>query len=621
MLADYVLGPAGYEVLTAEDGNSGLETVRHFDPQLIITDYEMPELTGLELVEKLKQNGFDIPTILITSDNSQELVIRAMRAGVSDFVCKPFEANDLLEAVKRIWPDSPTLAPKPEASGSELERRVCELRALGKIAKSLTAELDLEPVLNQVVDAAVRLTGAEEGSLLLVDEESGELYMRATQNFDQEMARNLRLKMSDSLAGEAMRNRTPVTLSSANAHKIATAYLVKDLIYVPLLSNGKAIGVLGVDNRFTNRSFDREHVRMLTALADYAVIAIHNASLYEKTEHERDTLDAVLSRAEDVVILVDTENKVLLCNPAARGAFDVEGNSLEGQPLADVISHEDVLDLFAQNCDDGRDCTREIELKNNKVLYAHLTIVEGVGRAAVMQDISHLKELDRIKSDFVTTVSHDLRSPLTAILGYVELIGRVGPINKAQNEFINRIIFSVQSITALISDLLELGRIEAGFDVDRKPTPMRFVIRYAVEAQRQHLESRKQALEVDVPEGLPNVLGNPLRLKQMVTNLLENAIKYTPERGQIAIRAHSDNDMVIIEVSDSGVGIPPAQQTRIFEKFFRADNADSATGTGLGLSIVKGIVEQHDGRVWVESKLGEGSTFIVVLPAYVPQPV
>ncbi|MBN1283993.1 MAG: response regulator [Anaerolineae bacterium] len=620
LLADYVLGPAGYEVLTAEDGAKGLEAARRFAPQLMVLDYEMPGLTGLELVKTLKKDGIETPAILITSDSSEDLVIKAMRIGVRDFLRKPFEPEDLLEAVKRAWPEKDE-ALRPALSPADvLERRVRELRTLNKLGKSLAAQLDLEQVLKQVVDAAVILTEAEEGSLLLLDEKTGELYMRAAQNFDEEMARHLRLKVSDSLAGEAMRSRTPITLSSANALKIATAYLVKDLIYVPLILNGEAVGVLGVDNRFVNRSFDRDHVRLLTALADCAVVAIRNASLYEKTQHERDTLDAVLRNAEDVVILVDTEYEILLCNPAARRAFGISNNGSVGKPLSKVITHQDVLALFEKDCVQGRDCTSEIQLENGKTLYAHLTVIEGVGRAVVMQDISHLKELDRIKSDFVTTVSHDLRSPLTAILGYVELLGRVGQINEAQGEFINRIVFSVQSITALISDLLELGRIEAGFDVDRKPTPLRFIIRYAVEAQRQHLESRRQALEVDVPDTLPDVLGNPLRLKQMVTNLLDNAIKYTPEAGQVKIRARGDGDLVILEVSDTGIGIPPAQHTRIFEKFYRADNAGGiASGTGLGLSIVKTIVDQHDGRVWVDSTVGEGSTFTVVLPAYAPE--
>ncbi len=611
LLAKQILGPAGYDVLTANDGALGLKAARRFSPDLLIVDYEMPHLTGLELLDALKQDGFDIPAILITGSSSEELVIRAMRAGVRDYLVKPFEDGALRAAVRRVLGKA-----KPEVSAAVLERRLRELHTINKIAKVLTSQLDLGQVLNRVVEAAVHLTEAEEGLLMLLDEATGELYIRAAKNFEASMAQNFRLKVSDSLAGEAMRNRMPITLSSANALKITTAYLVKDLIYVPLVLRGKAIGVLGVDNRYINRSFDRDHLRLLTALADYAVIAISNARIYAQTRSERDTLDAMFRHIGDVVILVDAENHIVVCNPAACRAFDIDVPDPKGQKLDVVIPHQNVLDLFAEECEDGKDYAGEIVLENGQTLSAHLSNIDGMGRVVVMQDISRLKELDRVKSDFVSMVSHDLRSPLTAILGYVELIDRVGEVNDAQKEFVDRIIASVQSITALISDLLALSRIEAGLDIERKPTSIPDILHYAVDAERQCMETRQQALRLDISEPLPEVLGNPLRLKQMMINLLENAIKYTPEKGEISIRARQNGDVVIIEVSDTGIGIPPTEQTRIFEKFYRAKNISVQSGTGLGLSIVQSIVKQHDGRVWVNSRVGEGSTFTVVLPAH-----
>jgi two-component system NtrC family sensor kinase len=242
-----------------------------------------------------------------------------------------------------------------------------------------------------------------------------------------------------------------------------------------------------------------------------------------------------------------------------------------------------------------------------------------VGQALVMQDITHLKELDRIKSEFVTTVSHDLRSPLTAILGYVELIDRTGPINDQQREFIRRVGSSVEQITALISDLLDLGRIEAGLDSARENTPLTVLARYAVETLRNTADMRKVTLEVNLPEDLPLVNGDPIRLRQMIGNLLDNAIKYTPAGGHVGIEAVAEADQVILRITDTGPGISPADQPYLFDKFFRASNApDDVSGTGLGLSIVKSIVDSHNGRIWVDSALGKGSRFTVVLPAVAP---
>jgi two-component system NtrC family sensor kinase len=351
------------------------------------------------------------------------------------------------------------------------------------------------------------------------------------------------------------------------------------------------------------------------AMADYAAIAIENARLYNRSEAERVKLETILTQTEDGVIVVDPENRLLLINRTAAEAFEATDPQL-GRSLVETLDHPQILSLLRAP---GRAPRREeIELKDGRVVNAQRTPIEGVGQAVVMQDITHLKELDRIKSEFVTTVSHDLRSPLTAILGYVDLIGRTGEVSAQQREFIQRVRTSVEHITALISDLLDLGRIEAGLDSARETTPLTVLARYAVETLRGTAEHRRLTLETDLPEALPMVTGDPIRLRQMIANLLENAIKYTPPGGRVRIEALAEADQVILRIIDSGPGIPPAEQPYLFDKFFRASNVpEEAAGTGLGLSIVKSIVDSHDGRIWVESALGKGSRFTVVLPAVI----
>jgi two-component system NtrC family sensor kinase len=249
------------------------------------------------------------------------------------------------------------------------------------------------------------------------------------------------------------------------------------------------------------------------------------------------------------------------------------------------------------------------------VFAAHLTPIAHVGQVVVLHDITHLKKLDQIKSDFVSTVSHDLRSPLTAILGYVELIGRAGPVNAQQADFIRRVQHSVQAITSLIGDLLDLGRIEAGFDAQKEATHLPLVVRYAVEGLRQAAADKDVQLAVAVPDDLPSVWGNPPRLRQMLANLIDNAVKFTPAGGQVHVQAQPEDNSVVITVRDSGIGIPPAEQPYVFDRFFRASNVEpNGAGTGLGLAIVKSIVEDHGGRIWLESRPEAGTTFAVVLP-------
>jgi signal transduction histidine kinase/DNA-binding response OmpR family regulator len=618
-LAKTVLEPAGYEVKLVGDGLSALSLALELKPDLVITDQQMPSLTGLELIRRLRVETLT-PVILMSSERSEELLVEALRAGAVDFVAKPFEAERMLSAVGRALATGERLAEladaqtQAEQDARTLEQRLEELQTLAQIGRTVTAMLDVDGVLTSVVDAAVRLTGAEEGSLLLLDEESGQLYMRASKNFDEEFARTFRLQVKDSLAGQVIASGEPIVIDEGSPQKIKTSYLVHSLIYVPLSVRGQIIGVLGVDNRKVGHTFGEETMTVLTAMADYAAIAIDNARLYQRTEAERRKLETVLTQTENGVIVVDPENRLLLINAAAQEAFGVNGDPLLGRSIVEAIDDPRLLALLRSP---GTTVRREdIEAADGRIFNALRTPIEGVGQAVVLNDITHLKELDRIKSEFVTTVSHDLRSPLTAILGYVELIERAGQVNEQQQDFIRRVQISVQQITELVTDLLDLGRIESGVDTVRESTPISVLARYAVEGLRASAEDKGVKLEIDLAESLPLISGDPIRLRQMIGNLLENSIKYTEPGGRVKIDADSEDDQVIIRVMDSGAGIPPADQPYLFDKFFRGSNAPNETpGTGLGLSIVKSIVEHHDGRIWVESKMGHGTTFTIVLPA------
>ncbi len=620
-LTDTILKPAGYEIQAVTDGLSALTLARQLQPDLLITDQNMPNLTGLELIRRVRAERPHFPAILITAEGSESLAIEALRAGASDYLVKPFEAEHLLAAVGRAlqesrqWRTLCEAQARSDETADNVKQRLTELEGLAQIGRAVTAMLDLDAILKTVVDSAVKLTDAEEGSLLLLDEHSSELYMRSSKNFDEEFASTFRLRVQDSLAGQVIASGQPVLLDERSPQKIKTSYLVHSLLYVPLRVRARTIGVLGVDNRKAGRALTQEDTTVMSAIADYAAIAIDNARLYQKTEADLRKLETVLTQTEDAVLLVDLDNRLLMANGSACRAFGVDG-VLIGRSLVESFEDAGLLELVRAPGHLPR--RSEILVADGRVFNAQRTPIPGVGQAIVMQEITHLKELDRIKSEFVTTVSHDLRSPLTAILGYVELIGRAGPVNEQQAEFIRRVQVSVEHITALISDLLDLGRIEAGLDSAKEPLPLAMLAHYAVDGLRGAAETRGLKLEAELPDDLPLLPGDPIRLRQMIGNLIENAIKYTPEGGCVRVEAYADQDQVILRVHDTGRGIPPADQPYLFDKFYRAGNVSSDTsGTGLGLSIVKSIVDHHHGRVWVESALGRGSCFTVVLPAVV----
>jgi len=326
--------------------------------------------------------------------------------------------------------------------------------------------------------------------------------------------------------------------------------------------------------------------------------------------------EAVLQRAQEGIIVVDQDNNVLLCNVAARSALNLAEADLLHRPVGEAIPHPALVSMFAQARETGRETCSEVPLDDGRTLNAQLTPIHGVGRLLVMQDITRLRELDRVRSEFVTAVSHDLRTPLTTIQGYIELLPRAGSLTEQQEEFIHHVLHSLETITDLVDNLLDSDRLEAGFDLEMGPCNLLQVIEQAVQNFRHRAEQKKQELRWDPPETLPMVKGNRHRLRQVMDNLLNNAMKYTQEGGWIAVSALEDDGHVVVHVADNGIGILPSQQPYIFDKFYRVESEETLriTGTGLGLSIVKTVIEKHNGRVWVESKAGVGSAFSFVLP-------
>ncbi|MBU0702239.1 MAG: response regulator [Chloroflexi bacterium] len=622
LLAELVLEPNGYRAIAALDGADGVRLALEEHPDLIILDMKLPKMDGLEVLQALRQRDVIIPIIFTTVHDSPELVVQAFRLGARDYVMKPFGPAEMLEAIQRVFSATRLIEERDQLTqqlleaNQQLERQLQELNAIYTIGRSVTSVLDLNRVLNRVVEAAVYVAGAEEGLLLLLDSAGVELYLRAAKDVDEKLARNLRVHVDDSAAGRAIKSNRPVLVSGEHT-KVITGYLVQALLYVPLqVPERGVIGVLGVVNRQSERSFSEKDIFLLSALADYAAIAIENARLFESAEIERIKLETVLRQTQDAIIIVDENNVILLCNAAAHAVLDMdEGVTLQKMNAKD-IPNQILRDVFAQIPKTEQIVHTEVPLSDGRTFNAQLTLIKGVGRILVMQEITHLKELDRIKSEFVANVSHDLRTPLTSIQGYVELLPRVGPLNEQQHDFIKCVHDSMQTITELINSLLDIDNIETGFALEMMPYDIVQVIEEAVQELEPQAKRKKQKLYWYAPKSLPLVQCNPRRLRQVMDNLISNAIKYTQEGGRISVSAVEDEGHIVVSVADTGIGIPPAQQPYIFDKFYRVESDETIgiVGSGLGLAIVKTVIEKHNGRVWVESKPGAGSAFSFVLP-------
>lgn len=621
IIANLILEPAGYRVLTAKNGAAGFQMVVTEQPDLVILDEQMPGMTGIQVLRAMKEQNIQIPVIFMTAFGSEDLAVQAFRLGVRDYVIKPFEPPEMSRAIDRaltevrLRRERDQLVAQLEEANRRLHQQLQELNTLYSIGRSMTSQLDLEVVLTRVVEASVFLTRADEGLLLLLDSESGDLMLRAAKNVDEQRARELRVRVQDSLAAQVFRSGEPILITDGQP-KVVTGYLVRSLIYAPLRTPERGIfGLLGVVNREKQRAFTPHDVRLLCALADYAAIALENARLYEETETARRKLEAVLREMEEGVVILDPEMRVLLCNPAAIASLRLSTEGLIGKPLPQIISHNTLLNLLWKVSQVRRPHSAEVWISGGRTYNAHLTPVEGVGFVLMMQDITQLKELDRVKSEFLATVSHDLRAPLTTIRGYVDLLEKVGPLNDQQRDFAEKMRRSIAYITTLVSDLLELGRIEAEREPEMELFHLEQLIDAVVDGFRPIAAEKKLELRWEFTP-LPLIRGNPHRLRRVLENLLSNAVKYNREGGWISVHVEQRDGYIIMQVADSGIGIPPEDLPHVFDRFYRVQRPETEEieGTGLGLSIVKSAVERHGGRVWVESRPGEGSTFTVILP-------
>jgi len=331
-------------------------------------------------------------------------------------------------------------------------------------------------------------------------------------------------------------------------------------------------------------------------------------------------LETIFNSIHDSVMILDEDNLIVLVNPAMCLMFGLSAEDAIGKPVLDVLTQPDLVALLKLPPVQNTLRYHEISFPDGRVGSAQLTPIPEIGLVLTMFDITDLKEMDRIRSELVHTVSHDLRSPLTSVIGYTELIERAGSLNDNQREFLKRIQESVEHITSLINDLLELGSVEAGLDTRREYVQLDVILNYTLEMLQGQIKAKHIKVQTQVTPALPALRANPVRLRQVLDNVVGNAIKYSSDQGEVSISLRAEDSQVIVQVIDNGPGIPVKDQAHIFDKFYRGSNISSHAGSGLGLAIVKSIVEAHQGRMWVESTVGRGSSFFIVLPVLTDPP-
>lgn len=567
--------------------------------------------------------------------------VNAERLDVDFLVRQLDKLDDLLRRMAEL-----------QAHGSQARR----FEALYNVSRVLGSSLDLQTVLDQVMDAIIQLTGAERGFLMLRDDDGG-LAVKAARNLDQQTIGSDDFRYSRTVANQVIDSGTPILTTNATEDPrfAGTASIVaqslRSIMASPLRVRGSVIGVAYVDSQATAGLFHETDLDALDAFSSQAAMALDNAMLFAATD------EALSSRIDQLRQLrrVDLQLSETLDADRAKAitlewACRLAGASggylglVEGDTLHSVDSYGAVDHTIASLTETFPAChevmqsgqtvnagdTLLVPIRRETDVVGVVVLVNGqpfseeqqdmvervVARAAVSIENARLyaavRAADKAKSEFVGIVAHDLKSPMTGIKGYADLMLMLGDLNEQQIEYLGHISNTVERMQILVSDLADISRIESGhFFMDEIKVSVEGVVQAVKDSVLPQITARNHQLVEDIVPGLPDLWVDYYRLLQVLINLISNAYKYTPDGGTITFRAYQDSDRVCFVVEDTGIGMSPEQIAKLGTKFWRADDqfTRSQPGTGLGFSITQSLVEQMGSRVEIESTVGQGSKF------------
>ena len=582
----------------------------------------------------------------------------ATLSALADQVAVAVENARLFEEVRRF---SQELEQRVEERTQALAEAMTELtqerdrvETLYRITSQLSASLDLDHVLNRALALVVEAVGAEQSSILMLESQSGRLIHRAALGTGAHLPPGgvpTRFHRGEGLAGWVVDHREAAIVPDIRQdprwmEPQEEGQEYRSALAVPLMIGDDVLGTLLLFHTQPD-FFNEDHLRLVETAAIQVANAIGNAELYSLIRDQAERLGsmlkaqqveaakshAVLEGVADGVMVTDASGKVILFNVAAEHILELSRGEALGRTTSEMLGlygtrARDWMEMVGKWANQpktyvtGEYLAAQLNI-GDRIVSVHLAPVlmgdEFLGTVSVFRDVTTEVEAERAKTEFVSTVSHELRTPMTSIKGYADLLlmGAAGVLAEDQLSFLKVIKSNADRLTMLVDDLLDISCIESG-RVVLSPKVMRVdgVVNQVVAAIEAQAVEKGVSLRSNVPHDLPNVIADPDRVIQIVTNLVANAYQYTPTGGEIVVSARVHGDEMHISVRDTGIGIARKDQEKIFNRFFRADDplVQETPGTGLGLSIVKSLVEIHGGQIWVESELGEGSTFVFTLP-------
>ncbi len=538
----------------------------------------------------------------------------------------------------------------------EASRREAELATLNDIAAAVTSSLDPREIYHLVMEKINQFFRVDAGSLLMLDEETGELVFVMTLEEGQEKLVGLRVPAGMGIVGDVARTQQYAIVHDVDrdprfyrAVSDGIGYDVRSILCVPIVVKGRSIGVIELLNKRTGHFTEEEAIR-LTRMAATIGIAIENAHLFQQVSTVRDRFEAIVNSTNDGILMADMRGVIVAGNPAAARIFHRSRESLIGCQLDELIgelmSRALVVEEPTWLNEGALHRVIEIELNDGPVRYVRHTTLPvldtagmQIGRLALFEDIAKERELARLREDYTGMLVHDLRAPLTAIMNGIMMMlrGLGGPVSEQQRELLQIAYQGSQTMLEMVNTLLDISKMEQGrMNLNLEPLSPYALVDEAIERLQASIQQRHINLVQDLAIGLPPIEADRDKIVRVLQNLIDNAVKFSPEGGLVAIGGrylsfasdtaggvHPDlplalpdiaaGEWLIFWVRDEGPGIPPQYHARIFEKFGQVQQQKSR-GTGLGLTFCKLAVEAHRGKIWLQSREGLGSTFAFALP-------
>lgn len=518
---------------------------------------------------------------------------------------------------------------------AESQRQARMMAALAESSAVITATLKLDDVLQRILEQISRALRVEAVSLALIEPQTQALVFRASTGRNSQELVGMNLEMGQGVAGWVAREGVGVVVPDARTDKRFYPEIDKKLglttraiACAPIRTQGEIIGVLEAVNPLEGE-FDPDALLVLTRIGNLAGTAIRHAELFERLEAVNRRYRELFEDSIDPILISDWEGKILEANRQAEDITGFTSKRLKGKKVSKFqVVDPEIVGQYFEKLSSGETLSYESALLSKDKrevpvqVYARKVLIENVSHLQwILRDITERKNLDSLRNDLISMIYHDLRSPLANIVSSLDVLEAMLPkdLDPSQKSLLNIAIRSTERIQRLTNSLLDLRRLEAGQSVanQHSVSPVD-VVEDSVENVTPVAKNKNQQISVSIPSDLPLVWVDADMIRRVLTNLLENAVKYTPPGSQISVGAELDRNQVVMWVQDNGPGIPSNEQERIFDKYTRLHGRGGTRGLGLGLAFCRMAIQAHGGRIWVESSTGTGACFKFTLPVVDP---